>query len=65
MTVVAVTKDPRALTMTIIADFAASAERVWQSGPIHANWSAGGGHPHTRGPLPHTICVSAVGWSTT
>jgi uncharacterized protein YndB with AHSA1/START domain len=30
MTVVAVTKDPRALTMTIIADFAASAERVWQ-----------------------------------
>jgi uncharacterized protein YndB with AHSA1/START domain len=30
MTVVAVTKDPRALTMTVTAEFAATPERVWQ-----------------------------------
>ena len=30
MTVTSVTKDPRALTMTLTAEFDASAERVWQ-----------------------------------
>lgn len=30
MTVTAVTKDPKALTMTMTAEFAASAQRVWQ-----------------------------------
>ena len=30
MTAVAVTKDPRALTMTVTAEFAATPERVWQ-----------------------------------
>ena len=30
MTVTAVRKDPEALTMTITAEFDASAERVWQ-----------------------------------
>jgi uncharacterized protein YndB with AHSA1/START domain len=30
MTVTAVTKDPRALTMTVVAEFGATPERVWQ-----------------------------------
>ena len=65
MTVTAVRKDPESRTLTLEAEFDASAERVWELWAIPASWSAGGGRRRTRRRWMPTTFAPAAGSSTT
>jgi hypothetical protein len=55
MTVIAVDRDSVALTLTIVSEYGASVERVWQVGPTPDSWNDGGAGRITPRPSSTTI----------
>jgi hypothetical protein len=55
MTVIAVNRDPVALTLTIVAEFDTLAERALAGGPTPGSWNDGGDRRPTPPPSSTTI----------
>jgi uncharacterized protein YndB with AHSA1/START domain len=65
VTVTAVRKDPQSRTMTVVAEFEASPERVWQLWADPRQLERWWGPPTYRRRSMLTICVPAGASSTT
>jgi hypothetical protein len=65
MTVLAVDRDPVALTLTIVSEFDAPAARVWQVWADPGSSNDGGGHRPTRPPSSTMTSIQEAASPTT